>query len=155
MCEPATIMGAIAAIGSAAQARAVNKQAEAQSKALNIQAENEREEIQAATEEEVGQRVKAAREARARARVAAGESGALGASFAASINQSIQDQDNDIALASKNLAFKDRDIDDRLRTGMSNVRRVSGLEAGLSIATAAANGYVAGQSLDRALEGET
>lgn len=83
-----------------------------------------------------GGRVRAAREARARARVAAGESDALGQSFAAYLNQSLQDQDADAALMTKNVAIAQRATDDRLNTALSGIRSPSALEAGLQIATA-------------------
>lgn len=149
MCEPTTM--AVLAIASAGvSAYATHQSAKAQSDAMKAQAETERLEATASAEEQMGVKVRAAREARARARVAAGESGAMGASFAASINQSLQDQDMDNALAAKNLSFQQRGIDDRLATGLSQVRDVSALEAGLSIASAGVSGYQTGLSIQNA-----
>lgn len=133
---------------------AQHQSAKAQSAAMNAQAETERLEATAAAEEQMGQKVRAAREARARARVAAGESGAMGASFAAAINQSLQDQDMDNALAAKNLAFQQRGIDDRLATGLSQVRGISALEAGLSIASAGVSGYGTGKKVKALYDGK-
>jgi hypothetical protein len=93
------------------------------------------------------QTIKAQRAARERARVAAGESGAMGASFAASMNQSIQDQDMDAALASKNVAFAQRASADRAATALAGIRDPSALEAGLNIASAGASGYSTGLSI--------
>lgn len=155
MCEPTTILaiGAMAMAGVSAYAQ--NQSAKAQTEAMTAQAETERLEQSSATEEAMGQRIRAAREQRARARVAAGESGAMGASFAAMVNQSIQDQSMDSALAAKNLAFQQRAVDDRLSTGLSQVRKVSAVEAGLSIGTAGMSGYAAGTQIQAARAGKT
>lgn len=148
MCEPTTM--AVLAIASAGvSAYATHQSAKAQSDAMEAQAETERLETAAATEENLGIKIRAGREARARARVAAGESGAMGASFAAAINQSLQDQDMDTALAAKNLAFQQRGIDDRLAVGKSQIRDVSALEAGLNIASAGVSGYHTGLSIKK------
>jgi hypothetical protein len=126
---------------------AQNQTAKAQASAIATQQEHEREETTAAAEEELGQRIRANREQRARARVAAGESGVGGQSFAASINQSLQDQDETVALAAKNVAFAQRGIDDRANTALAGIRSPSALEAGLSIASAGVQGYSTGLSL--------
>ena len=96
---------------------------------------------------------RAARERRSRMRVAAGESGALGKSFAASINQSLQDQDNDAAVVAENVAFSQRGIDSRRNVALSRVRSVSSVEAGLAIATSGVRGVEAGRRLQEAREG--
>lgn len=154
MCTGIETALAIAAMASAGvSAYATHQSAKAQSDAMKSQAETERLETSAAAEEELGQRIRAARESRARARVAAGESGAMGASFAAMVNQSLQDQDMDTALVSKNLAFQQRGIDDRLATGLSQVRDVSAVEAGLNIATSGVSGYQTGLSIKAARKG--
>ena len=139
---------AIMAVTSVASAGvgiyAQNEQAKAQTDLINQQADREREEVGEAAEEEIGQRIRESRERRARSRVAAGESGALGASFAASINQSLADSNMDAALISKKAAFSTRGIDDRANTALSQVRSVSGLEAGLQLAGAGVSGYQTG-----------
>lgn len=154
MCPPLIavlpqIMAGLAATSAAVSAFATNQSAKAQASAIGVQQENERRETLERGEEELGQRVRAAREARSRARVAAGESGALGASFAASINQSISDQDNDAALIQKNVAFSQRATDDRANTALSSIRKVSALEAGLSIGSAGLSGFSSGLSLKK------
>ena len=155
MCTGIETALAIAAMASAGvSAYAQHQSAKAQSDAMRVQADTESMERTAAAEEELGQNIKAHREARARARVAAGESGAMGASFAASINQSIQDQDMDAGLIAKNLAFQQRGIQDRLSLGLSQVRDISAVEAGLNIATAGASGYQTGLSIKRARQGK-
>jgi hypothetical protein len=121
--------------------------AKAQARAIGTQQEHERQEATEAAAEELGQRIRANREQRARARVAAGESGVGGASFAASLNQSLQDQDETAALAAKNVAFAQRGIDDRANTALAGIRKPSALEAGLSIASAGVQGYSSGLSL--------
>jgi len=127
---------------------AQNETAKAQKEHIQVQQEHEREEVGEAAEEELGQRIRASRERRARARVAAGESGALGASFAASINQSLTDENMDAALVSKKAAFAQRGIDDRANTALSQIRSPSALEAGLQIATAGVEGYRTGLGIE-------
>jgi len=150
MCEPisATAMMWISIGTAAVSTYAQHETAKAQADAIGVQQENERTEAHDIAEEELGDRVKVAREKRARARVAAGESGALGASFAAQINQSLADQDQDAALISKNLAFAQRGIDDRANTSLSGIRDPSALEAGLNIAGAGISGYNQGLGLE-------
>jgi hypothetical protein len=139
--------GAIAALSiasTAASLYAQNQTAKAQQASIAQQASSEREEVYAQAEEELGQRIRQQRERRERTRVAAGESGALGASFAASINQSLQDQNMDAALIQKNSAFQQRGIDDRASVALSQIRDPSALEAGLQIASAGMSGYRTG-----------
>lgn len=149
MCEPvsATTMMYLSIASAAVGVYAQQQTAKAQTRAIRSQQENEREEAHEAAEEQLGQRIREQREARARARVAAGESGALGASFAAQINQSLADQDMDAALIQKNAAFAQRGIDDRANTALAGIRSPSALEAGLQITTAGIQGYNAGLSL--------
>ena len=143
MCNPTAGMWISMAM-SAVQTYAQHETAEAQAEAIGVQQENEREEARDIAEEQLGVRVREAREKRARARVAAGESGALGASFAAMINQSIADQDREAALVSKNLAFTQRGIEDRSNTALAGIQDPSALEAGLSIVAAGSTGYQQG-----------
>lgn len=147
----AVTSAALAGIGLYAQ----HQSAKAQAAALEAQAEAERRETLERNEEELGQRVRAAREARARARVAAGESGAMGQSFAAMLNQSLQDQDMDAALVAKNVAFSQRATNDRLATALSGIRSPSALEAGLQIATAGISGFQTGLAIRDARKGKT
>lgn len=150
MCEPisATTMAYISIASAAVGVYAQHQTAKAQRGAIKAQQESEREEVHAKAEEDLGQRIRQSRERRARARVAAGESGALGASFAASLNQSLSDQDYDAALVSKNSAFAQRGIDDRANVALSQIRDPSALEAGLQIATAGINGYRTGLGIE-------
>ena len=147
MCEPTTIMMGISMAMAGVSTYAQHQTAKAQADAIGVQQEHEREEVTEAAEEELGQRIRANREQRARARVAAGESGVGGQSFAAAMNQSLQDQDETVALAAKNVAFAQRGIDDRANTALAGIRDPSALEAGLSIASAGIQGYSAGLDL--------
>ena len=88
MCGVVETFTVLSIASAAVSVYAQDQTAKAQTRAIRNQQENEREEVYAQAEEDLGQRIRASRERRARARVAAGESGALGASFAASINQS-------------------------------------------------------------------
>lgn len=146
MCGPAApaVMMWISIASSAVSVYAQDQSAKAQTQQIKTQQEHEREEISEAAEEELGQRIRASRERRARTRVAAGESGALGNSFAASINQSLTDENMDAALISKKAAFAQRGVDDRANVALSQIRDPSALEAGLQIASAGAQGYQTG-----------
>ena len=157
MCAPLAvampyIMAGLSVASAGVTVYAKQQTAKAQASAIGVQQEHERQETTAAAEEELGQRIKANREQRARARVAAGESGVGGQSFAASINQSLQDQDETVALSAKNLAFAQRGIDDRANTALAGIRSPSALEAGLSIAGAGIQGYSSGLSLKSRME---
>ena len=139
-CDPVTLtVAAIATTGI--QIYTTNQAAKATFKAQNEQAKNALEEKQSAAEEELGQRLKEFRKTRARARVAGGESGAQGQSFAVGLNQTIQDQNADTGIINKNLVLSQRQTLNDLKTANSNVRTVSGLEAGLQIGTAALGKY--------------
>jgi len=146
MCEviSATTMMYLSLATTAVGVYAQSETAKSQKANIRNQQEHEREEVSEAAEEELGQRIRASRERRARARVAAGESGALGASFAASINQSLSDENMDAALISKKAAFAQRGIDDRANTALSQIRSPSALEAGLKLAGAGISGYNTG-----------
>lgn len=147
MCDfvTPTVMAVMAITSAGVSAYATNQSAKAQKQAIRSQQESEEAEALERNEEELGQRVRANREARERARVAAGESGAMGASFAASMNQSIADQDMEAALVQKNVAFSQRATEDRANTAISQVREVSALEAGLNMASAGAQAYKSGK----------
>ena len=148
MCEPTTIMVGLSIASAAVSVYSQQQTAKAQTASIKQQQEHEREEAYESAEEELGQRIRAQRERRARARVAAGESGALGNSFAASINQMLQDQNMESALVAKNAAFAQRGIDDRANTALAGIRSPSALEAGLQIASAGMQGYSAGLGLE-------
>jgi len=143
MCNPVAGMWISMAM-SAVQTYSQHETAQAQAKAIGVQQENERTEARDVAEEELGVRVREARSKRERARVAAGESGALGQSFAAQINQSIADQDMMAAKVAKGLAFSQRGIDDRANTALAGIHDPSALEAGLSIGSAGARGWQQG-----------
>ena len=87
MCEPvsATTMMYLSIASAAVGVYAQQQTAKAQTKAIRSPQENEREEAHESAEEQLGQRIREQREARARARVAAGESGAVGIFFDAAI----------------------------------------------------------------------
>lgn len=151
MCEPitATTLFYLSIASSAVGIYAQTQSAKGQKAAIEAQAGREREEIGEAAEEDLGQRIRESRERRARARVSAGESGALGASFAASINQSLSDQNLEAALVAKQSAFAQRGVSDRAATALSQIRSPSALEAGLQIAGAGIQGYQTGLGIEK------
>lgn len=149
----ATTMAYLSIASAAVGLYATHETAVAQTHQLALQQKNERQAATDAATEQLGQRVRASRESRARALVAGGESGALGQSFAVSLNQSLQDQDYTAALVQKNLANQQRAIDDRANTARSQIRDPSALEAGLTLANAGISGYNTGLSLEAARKG--
>jgi len=147
----------LAALSIASMATSMYSQQQAgkaQAKAIGRQEESERQEAKDRAEEQLGETIKAQRQARARALVAAGESGVGGQSFIASINQSIQDQDMAAALAAKNVAFANRATSDRASTARAGIRNPSALEAGLNIASAGVSGYQTGLSIEKLKDGK-
>ena len=149
MCGITEAFVVLSIASSAVGVYAQTESAKAQGEAIETGMEHEREEISEAAEEELGQRIRASRERRARARVSAGESGALGASFAASINQSLVDEHMDAALVSKKAAFAQRGVEDRANVALAQIRSPSALEAGLQIATAGVAGYSTGLGIEK------
>jgi hypothetical protein len=152
MCGVVEAITVLSIASAGVSTYAQHQTAKASADAIGVQQEHERQETTEAATEELGQRIRANREQRARARVASGESGVGGASFAASINQSLQDQDETVALAAKNVAFAQRGIDDRANTALAGIRSPSALEAGLNIASAGVQGYSAGLSLEERIK---
>jgi hypothetical protein len=126
-----------------------NQAAKSTFKAQHKQAEAALEEQQSAAEEDMGQRLKQFRKQRARARVAGGESGAQGQSYAVALNQSLQDQDEVAGIISKNLSLGQRSKVMDLAAANSQVRTVSGLEAGLQIASSATSTYYSAKKAEK------
>jgi hypothetical protein len=154
MCGVTEAFVAISIASAAVGTYAQHESAKAQADAIGVQQEHEREEIAEVAEEELGERMRANRERRARARVAGGESGALGASYAASLNQSIVDQNMEAAKVSKQAAFAQRGVDDRANMALSQIRDPSALEAGLQIAGAGLSGYQTGLGIESLMSAE-
>lgn len=145
MCEPVStstiVLMAISAASAVYSTKVTNDAAEDQFQAQHDQATAQIEENLSAAEEELGQRLKESRRSRARARVAGGESGAQGQSFATAINQSIQDQNVDAGIIAKNIALGQKSTLASLDSVNAGVRTVSSIEAGLQIGTAAGSQY--------------
>lgn len=142
MCEPVSLTLAAMAV-TGIQIYSTNQAAKQTFKAQNEQAVAALDEKQSAAEESMGQRMKEFRKTRARARVAGGESGAQGQSFAVSLNQSVQDQNIDAGIVNKNLVLGQRKILTDLESANSRVRTVSSLEAGLRIGSAGLGAFSA------------
>ncbi len=152
MCEPTTLAAlAIASTGFSIYTQ--NQAARQQFRAQRQQAEAAMEEQQAAAEIELGARLKEFRKQRARARVAGGESGAQGQSYAVALNQSIQDQDEIAGIINKNLALGQRSTLLDLASANAATRTVSGLEAGLQIATAGTAAYSSAKKAETTIKG--
>jgi len=141
MCLPPPAMAALAIATTGYGIYQTNQAAKSQFQAQQKQAEHMLEEQQTKATEELGARMKEYRKVRARARVAGGESGAQGQSYAVGLNQLIQDQDETAGQIAKNLALGTRSTITSLEAANSAVRTVSGLEAGLQIASSGAYAY--------------
>ena len=153
MCDPVTMTTlAIATTGYGIYQ--TNRAAEAQFDAQNQRAAAALEEQATSATEEIGARMKEYRKVRARARVAGGESGAQGQSFAVGLNQTIQDQDEAAALVAKNLALGSRSTLLDLASANASVRTISGLEAGLQIGSAGLGAYRGAKAAQKSIEKE-
>lgn len=148
MCEPTTIaLVGLSVASSVTSLVGQQSQANAQADALGKQRKAQAEEQAAQAEENLGQRVREGRRARARMRVAAGEAGISGNSFEAQISNSLFQQDQDSALIAKNLAFADRASQARTESAFASLDTSTPLSAGLQIANAGASGYLQGAAV--------
>jgi len=146
MCEP-VIMASLAVASTGFQIYQTNESAKSQFKAQHAQAEQALEEQQASATEDLGARMKEFRKTRARARVAGGESGAQGQSFAVALNQNLQDAGIQSGIIGKNLSLQQRSTLTDLESANARVRTVSGLEAGLRIASSGLGAYNAAKAV--------
>lgn len=148
MCELVTIaMTAISVLSAGASAVGQRANTKAQFGANAAQREAQNEEINAKASVQAGERVKQARAEHARLRVAGGEAGVSGQSFEAQLMDSVLQADMDIGIIGKDASFADRASEARFLSANAQVYNPSGLETGLQIAGAAAQGYSMGQSL--------
>lgn len=148
MCEPVTLGLAIAsAVGSVAGVAGQAAQGRAQRRALLMQRQAQAEELQAQAEERLGARIRAARRERARARVAAAESGVSGQSFELMLKDSLMQQDMDVALTRKNLRIQDRASQARFASGVAQTAAPGALD----FITAGAGGFSSGLQIGGAI----
>lgn len=121
--------------------------AKSQFRANARQREAQNEEIRAQASVRSGERVKQARAERARLRVAGGEANIGGNSFQALLQDSIFQEDQDIATIGLDARFQDRASEARFLSANAAVRNPSLLENGLTLANAGARGFNLGQSI--------
>lgn len=98
MCEPTTVMIGLSALSIAMTAYAANEQ----KKATNAAAAVQQQQINDQASAETDNRIREAREARARARVGAAESGVMGGSVDALMSDILFQSGRDVSLIEKN-----------------------------------------------------
>jgi 16S rRNA G1207 methylase RsmC len=135
MCEPTTLLAlsiASSAVGVAGQ----RAQANAQQRSIRQQQEAQAEEADAAAQQQMGKRVAQGRRERARLKVAAGEARSGGNSFESLLQNSLFQQDFDLADINKQAHFTQRAISTSADMAMSRVEQPNLALAGLQIAGA-------------------
>ncbi len=153
MCEPTTIMLAISLASGVASAIGTRRTAKNQMEALAEQRDAQNEEIAGKAGREMGERVKQGRAEQARLRVAGGEAGIDGQSFAANMMDVAFQQDFDLAAIEKDAEYAQRASGARYKSGLAGVKNPGVLESGLQIAKAGASGYASGLQIKKAREG--
>jgi hypothetical protein len=148
MCEPTTIMAGLAVASTAMGVLGQNAAADAQLSGLETQRRNQAEELQTQADQNAGERVKQARRERARMRVAAGEAGAGGQSFEASLANSFGQQNHDLAAIARQSHFNDRASQASYASNVAGVNKPNALTAGLQIAGAGYGGYSQGLQME-------
>jgi hypothetical protein len=135
MCEPTTLLAlsiASSAVGVAGQ----RAQADAQQRSIRQQQEAQAEEADAAAQQQMGKRVAQGRRERARLKVAAGEARSGGNSFEAMLQNSLFQQDFDLADINTQARYTQRAISTTADMSMSRVEQPNLALAGLQIAGA-------------------
>lgn len=156
MCEPTTILAVSTALSvatAAVGAKGQHDAAKAQQKSLDIQAQQQAEETAVARDDQIGERMRAARAAAARRLVAAGESGVAGQSTELGILSDFGAANQDAAKVAKQAAFEDRANQNSYRAALSQIQRPNGLTAGLQIAGAGVQGFSSGLAINSAIGG--
>lgn len=134
MCEPVSLGLTIAQAAGSLYSQYTN--ARAQGEALARQRRFQAEELTAQAQQRMGERVRAARAARARMRVAAGEANVSGNSFEAMLSNSLLQQDLDLADINKQNTFNQRASQSRFESGLATIRQPDVIGTGLQIAGA-------------------
>jgi hypothetical protein len=154
MCDPVSAMVALSVVTAGVGIKTQYDQAKAQQGALDAQAQHQAEELAAQRDDEIGARMRAARQAAARRLVAAGEAGVAGQSTGIAILNDFGQANQDAAKVAKQAAFADRANQDQYRAALSNISKPNGFSAGLQIANAGLSGYVAGTALKGSMAGK-
>ncbi len=153
MCEPTTIMLGISLVAGAVSAVGQRRSAKGQMAAAATQRQVQGEEISAKAGREAGERVKQGRAERARLRVAGGEAGISGNSFAASLMDVAFQQNEDVTAVLQDAGFAQRGSEARFKSGLAGVKNPGAIETTLNIAKAGAQGYATGLQIKTARAG--
>ena len=152
MCDPVTMSIAMGA-SKGLQIWGQRQMTKAQFGTLAAQRAAQNEEISGKAGREMGERVKQGRAERARLRVAGGEAGITGNSFAASLMDAAFQQSDDVSAISKDADYAQRASEARFQSSLATVKNPGFLENTLQIATASAGGYATGLQIKKAREG--
>ena len=152
MCYPMIMMGVMAASKSL-QIMGQRRATEAQFGALANQRDAQNEEIAGKAGRQMGERVKQGRAERARLRVAGGEAGITGNSFAASLMDAAFQQSDDLSAISKDTDYAQRASEAQFQSSLAGIKSPGRLENSLQIGAAAAKGYASGLQIASAKAG--
>ena len=152
MCDPVT-MAAVMGTTKALQIYGQRQATKAQFGALANQRRAQNEEIAGKAGREQGERIKQGRAERSRLRVAGGEAGIAGNSFAASLMDVAFQQNEDVSAIGQDARFAQRASEAQFKSGLASVKNPGFLENTLSIAAASAGGYATGLQIKTAREG--
>ena len=151
MCEPVTIMAAVAAVGTGVNMYSQRQSAKAQVAATNEQNRIQAEEISRKSGQEMTERAREARRERASARELAGEAGVnLGSgSFLAQLQQSAMNQYNDMSLVIQNERSQQAARTANVNSLFSQINMPSWGEIALGVASSGTMAYMQGMALEK------
>ena len=150
MCDPVTIMTTIAVVGAATETIGQMQSAKAQQKAIDAQLATTQQEIRVAQTAELNERQRVARKEQARIKVAAGEAGLNiggGGSVEALLKDSLMQNQLSAERTNLNAESQQRAAAAEANSMSSRIQSPTILGAGLRIATAGAQGYYGGKSI--------
>ncbi len=148
MCEPVSIMTALAVASTAASIVTETKAAKVQEKAIRSQLEQTNLEINQKASAEVNDRQRATRREQARIKVAAGEAGLqLGGSIDLLLQDSLMQGGLSNARTMQNRENELLNANAEANSMLSKTESPTILGAGLRLATAGAQGYAQGSSM--------
>ena len=143
MCEPST-MAALFMASSGAQLLVQNQTADRQSRALENSSQAAADQDSASKTISIGERIKQGRIERARIAVAAGESGAQGASFEATLADSLFQQEEDVSLLKKQAEFDGAAIKANAASKAAQINRPTFLGSAAKLTASGVAGYNTG-----------
>lgn len=148
MCEPTTIMAALAVVSTAAQVVTEIKSANHQNKAIAEQLTRSEQEITDKQTAELNDRAREARREQAKIKVAAGEAGlSLTGSVESLLTDTIMQQGLSAERTNMNAQSETEAARAEANSMWSRVQKPTLFGAGLRIASSGLNGYAAGKSM--------